>query len=57
MTQQKDTAASSADGTIDAGLTTNSKQPYVAPSLELLDIEATRNGPGVAPDSGGIDFS
>lgn len=56
MTQQKDTAASSADGTTSAGLTTG-KQPYVAPSLELLDIEATRNGPGVAPDSGGIDFS
>lgn len=32
------------------------KKAYVAPRLEVLDIEATRNGPGGTPDSG-IDFS
>jgi hypothetical protein len=32
-------------------------KPYEAPRLELLDIEATKNGPGFMPDSGGIDFS
>lgn len=33
------------------------KKPYVSPRLELLDIEDTRNGPGLMPDSGTIDFS
>ena len=33
------------------------KKPYVTPRLELLDVEATQNGPGIPPDSGGIDFS
>lgn len=33
------------------------RKPYIAPQLELLDIEATRNGPGAFPDSGGIDYS
>lgn len=33
------------------------KKPYVTPRLELLDVEATQNGPGTPPDSGGIDFS
>lgn len=56
MAQQKDTAASSTDDSADVGFT-NGKRPYVAPSLQILDIEATRNGPGSAPDGGGIDFS
>ena len=36
--------------------TTLLKKPYIAPRLEVLDIEATRNGPGAFPDAG-IDFS
>jgi len=32
------------------------RKPYVAPQLELLDIEATRNSPGGWPDAG-INYS
>jgi len=31
-------------------------KPYVAPRLEILDIEATRNSPGGWPDAG-INYS
>jgi len=33
-----------------------SKKPYVAPHLHVLDVEATRNGPGAFPDAG-VDYS
>lgn len=31
--------------------------PFVAPTLTVLSVGATENGPGGVPDSGGIDYS
>lgn len=57
MEQPKDPAQPSATLNTDTGVeSAESKKPYVAPRLELLDIEATRNGPGSTPDAG-VDYS
>lgn len=57
MEQQKDTAQPSGLPVASAVIeTTASKKPYIAPHLELLDIEATRNGAGTTTD-GSANFS
>ncbi len=57
MHQQKDPAQPDGrSGIATTAETQLPRKPYIAPQLELLDIEATRNGPGGIPDSG-IDYS
>ena len=57
MEQPNERAQPSNVTDVDAGVErAGSKKPYVAPHLELLDIDATRNGPGSTPDAG-VDYS
>lgn len=57
MDNQQDVIEPSGPASTDTAATSTAlKKPYVAPSLEILDIEATRNSPGGWPDAG-INYS